>query len=131
MGGFVILDAPFRIVELDPSKTTNPVLTQRIKSLMTLKAWRSEFDQQVNYNEGSSFAVVRMMKFQDTRESTLNSTQLCMLGAAFLILQSKRNGEWRRVGCFSIQVLMSPEPVDKHAALLEEMRVKKWKWRKF
>ena len=131
-GGSVILNAPFRIVELNPSETIDPVLTQHIKTVMTLKAWRSEFDQQVNRDEGSSFAVIRIMKFLRTRESTLDGTTLRMPGAAFLMLQSeKKDGEWRRVGCFSVRVPMSPDPDDENAALLEEMRFKKWKWRKF
>ena len=131
-GGFLIINAPFCIVELNPPETTNPVLTQHIKTEMTLREWRSEFDQQVNRDEKSSFVVIRIMKYLRTRELTLDNTTLRMPGAAFLMLQSeKKDGEWRRVGCFSVSVPMSPDPDDVNVALLEEMRVKKWKWRKF
>ena len=131
-GGFVIIDAPFRIVELKPSETIDPVLSQVIKTQMTLKAMRSEFNQQVKNDEESSFAVIRIMMYLRTQESMLNNTTIRMPGAAFLMLQrEKKDGEWRRVGCFSFSVFMNPGPDDVYVAFLEEMRVKKWKWRKF
>lgn len=133
----IIIKAPFQYID-DPKietpankPTALPVLRERVTQELQIHTSQEEFEQQHRPHREQKFAVLRLMQTSRLWTAMAGFKDHLLPRAGILMLESTGEADkWRRVGFFSVSVPMSPDADDLNLRFFDEMKRRKWEWRK-